>query len=241
MKRTEKRYYKVGEVVWVKSEKTLGTIKELHVKPDQNIYEAIVEIVNKEQGRANLKVNLWEIDKNKRTYYRDKRKLNKVLRNTTILFAKVRDTAIIPTKEQENAGYDIYADFEGEDFVIQPHETRLVPTGIASSVLDDWSLIAKERGSTGTKGMAVRAGVVDSGYRGEIFIAITNENTKRLVISKTPELIKDEDAIVYPASKAIAQLLLINVPKAVVKEIPYERLKEIPSKRGTGALGSSKK
>lgn len=31
---------------------------------------------------------------------------------TTVKFAKVRPTAEIPTKRVEDAGYDIYADFE---------------------------------------------------------------------------------------------------------------------------------
>jgi dUTP pyrophosphatase len=124
---------------------------------------------------------------------------------------------------------------------IQPHETKMIPTGIASSVTDDWALIAKERGSTGTKGMGLRAGVVDSGYRNEIFIALTNENSMPVVITKTPELHEGKDLIVYPYTKAIAQLMLIPVPKAYVKEISYEELQAIPSKRGMGALGSSGK
>lgn len=47
--------------------------------------------------------------------------------------------------------------------------------------------------------------------------------------------------IVYPYEKAIAQLLVIPVPKVDVEEYTYEELKAIPSKRGMGALGSSGK
>lgn len=46
---------------------------------------------------------------------------------------------------------------------------------------------------------------------------------------------------IYPYEKAIAQLLLVPVPTADVEEYTYEELKEIPSKRGMGALGSSRK
>lgn len=49
------------------------------------------------------------------------------------------------------------------------------------------------------------------------------------------------DIIVYPYEKAIAQLLVIPVPKVDVEEYTYEELKAIPSKRGMGALGSSGK
>lgn len=237
--RKRKRYYKNGETVWVKSEKALGKIKELNIKPEEQVYEALVEIIEGEQKGATLKLNLWEIDKNKR---KPKKVAAKGQKIPTILFAKVRPTAIIPSKEAEDAGYDIYADFEESFIRIEPHETKLIPTGIAASVLSDWCLIVKERGSTGSKGMAVRAGVVDSSYRGEIFVALTNENNKPLYITKDySEVIEGGEGIVYPASKAIAQLLLVAVPKAKTKEITYEQLQAIPSKRGTGMLGSSGK
>jgi dUTP pyrophosphatase len=241
MRRTEKRYYKVQEKVFVRPEKTLGVIKKLNIKPDRGIYKALVEVTKKEKDATitiTKEYNLWEIDKNKVTYYRNKRKKRKL---PTILFAKVRDSAIIPSKRDEDAGYDVYADFEGDELVIKPNEIVLVPTGIASSVTDKYALIAKERGSTGTKGMAVRCGVIDSGYRNEIFIPINNTSNKTIVITKNPDIKYEDDVIVYPASKAIAQLLLVPVPKAKVKEIPYEQLKAIPSQRGTGALGSTGK
>ena len=49
------------------------------------------------------------------------------------------------------------------------------------------------------------------------------------------------DPIIYPYSKAIAQLIVHEVPVMNQYEITYEELKSIPSKRGTGALGSSGK
>ena len=51
----------------------------------------------------------------------------------------------------------------------------------------------------------------------------------------------NEWSIVYPYTKAIAQLVVHEVPKMNVKEISYDELKEIPSKRGSGSLGSSGK
>ena len=48
-------------------------------------------------------------------------------------------------------------------------------------------------------------------------------------------------AIIYPYEKAIAQLIVHEVPKMNIKEVTYDALLKIPSKRGTGALGSSGK
>ena len=78
--------------------------------------------------------------------------------HTTVKFAKVSPTAIIPTKREEDAGYDIYANFDEDYMRINPHETKMIPTGIASACDTDYCFILKERGSTGTKGLAQRCG-----------------------------------------------------------------------------------
>lgn len=159
--------------------------------------------------------------------------------NNELFFAKVKEGAIIPSKSEENAGYDIYA-CVNEDVLLHPHETKLIPTGIAACVSKDYYLQVQERGSTGSKGIKYGAGVIDSGYRGEIFIAITNANDKPLCLTNHPESICD-NWIAYPLTKAIAQLIVHVVPKMEVKEISYEELQAIPSERGSGALGSSNK
>ena len=229
-----------------------------------------------------------------------------------IIFAKVKENAIIPSKEEENAGFDIYACWDGvekKDKIIKPHTTKLIPTGIACALPINYYFQVEERGSTGSKGIKKSAGVVDSGYRGEIFVAISNVNDRYLIFGdkdtylqdaldelkkwqsvdvnnlteqdkldmekflkdqyqdsydnltdeekemvirniyqeiKSPDndetLIKNiSNAIFYPETKASAQLVLHKVDNLPTKEISYEELKQIPSKRGTGILGSSGK
>lgn len=167
--------------------------------------------------------------------------------HTTVKFAKVRPTAIIPTKRIEDAGYDIYANFNEDYIIINPHETKMIPTGIASACDTDYCFILKERGSTGTKGLAQRCGVIDSGYRSEWFVPITNTTDFPIIISKGMSLgeifgeVIPNGVIVYPYTKAIAQALLIPVPTVDIEEYTYDELKTIPSERGVGALGSSEK
>lgn len=164
-----------------------------------------------------------------------------------VYFAKVRPDAIIPTKEYENAGYDIYANFLEDYIVIKPHETVMIPTGIASACTPDYYFQLFERGSTGTKGIGQRCGVIDSGYRKEWFIPITNHNEKHLVIRKkgvtNAEIfgILMPEIIDYPYEKALCQVVLLPVPKVRINEISYEELMNIGSKRGLGCLGSSNK
>lgn len=171
---------------------------------------------------------------------------------TTVKFAKVRPTAEIPTKRVEDAGYDIYADFEEDYIIVPPHKTKMIPTGIASACDTDYCFILKERGSTGSKGIAQRCGVIDSGYRNEWFVPITNTTDKTLYIAKNTSDINvnnkdsfaypyDKDSFAYPYGKAIAQAIIIPVPQVDIEEYTYDELKAIPSQRGNGALGSSGK
>lgn len=189
----------------------------------------------------------------------------------TIKFAKVKENAIIPTKTDENMGYDIYACFDEDYIEIRPHETKLIPTGIASCCSDDYGFIIKERGSTGSQGIAVRCGVIDSGFRGEWFIALTNTTTETIRITKKVDQVQQgvaygdkeekyyfwtnenvdfaqndpfvygEGLKLYPYSKAIAQAILMPVPKVKIEEVTYDELKAIKSDRMKGQLGSSGK
>ena len=158
-----------------------------------------------------------------------------------IYFAKVKEEAIIPSKRIEDGAFDVYACFEDDYLLLDPHETKLVPTGITSAFGDDYVAILKERGSTGTKGIGQRCGVIDSGYRGEWFVPITNHNSETLVIAKEKVVKHFEQALVYPYEKAIAQCLMVVVPKFEIEEIPHEELLKFESERGAGMLGSSGK
>ena len=161
---------------------------------------------------------------------------------------KLKEGAIVPSKREEDAGYDLYGVFEESFQILQPGEVTLIPTGIACEIPKNWVLYIGERGSTGSKGIAKRAGIVDSGYRGEIFVATNNTSNKTIVFAKHdgPELgtflqrnnLNTNDVTVYLQTKAIAQALLLYVPHVQVEEV-----KELDSKseRGDGALGSSGK
>lgn len=169
-----------------------------------------------------------------------------MLQSNELIFAKVHPEAKIPSKRVEDGAYDVYACFEEDYIIIRPHETKLIPTGIATAFTSDYVAIVKERGSTGTKGMGQRSGVIDSGYRGEWFLPITNHNDYTLVIAKSGVKYKEQGCCekefkIYPYEKAIGQFIMVEVPKLTTREISFEELQAIPSERGAGALGSSGK
>lgn len=163
---------------------------------------------------------------------------------TEVLFAKTNPNAKIPSKSEENAGLDIYACFEENFKIIMPHMTKLIPTGLASACTTDYYFQLEERGSTGTKTIEQRCGVIDSGYRNEWFVPITNGNASKAIVIAKKEFasqFSEEDFIVYPYEKAICQAVIIPVPKVKTTEIAYEDLLAIKSERGLGCLGSSNK
>ena len=176
-----------------------------------------------------------------------------IVNNNEIYFAKVNEKGIIPSKKEEDAGYDIYACFEDDFFVINSFSTKAIPTGIASAFSKKYYVQIEERGSTGKIGMKKSSGVIDSGYRGEWFIMTYNANSKPLVVSKTQaddlsetfeangKTYSKAEVILYPYSKAVCQAVLHEVPRLEVKEISFEELQKIESERGASCLGGSGK
>ena len=85
---------------------------------------------------------------------------------------RLDDAAKVPTKRLEDAGYDIYT--VENNVMLMPGEKHMFSTGLQSAFSPHFVGIVKERGSTGTNLLAVRSGVIDSGYRGEWKIVIQN-------------------------------------------------------------------
>lgn len=163
-----------------------------------------------------------------------------------IYFAKMREDVKIPTKREEDGGYDIYANFPQESILIKPHETVMIPTKLKSAFDKKYRIILAERGSTGSKGIAQRCGVIDSGYRGEWFVPLTNTTNVPIAIIKEErrKIVKmtiGDEITIYPYEKAICQALLEEVPVVEVEEITEEELMAMESERGTGKIGSSNK
>lgn len=169
---------------------------------------------------------------------------NHIISKDEIVWAKATKTAIIPTKRDEDAAYDLFCDypFDTHNVEIKPHETIMIPTNIHVAFPKKYVMILKERGSNGSIGLAQRAGVIDSGYRGAIFVAITNENDIPVVITRsTDKAEKFAGKIYYPMSKAISQAVMVVSPQLDSKEVTMEEFNKIPSERGDGKLGSSGK
>ena len=168
--------------------------------------------------------------------------------NATIYWQKIVDEAKIPTKREEDAGFDIYT--ISEPCTLKPFETKKFFTGIRSAFSKDFWIEIKERGSTGSIGLSVRSGVIDSGYRGEWIIVLTNLNPFPIEFSKEATEVQRIEwdwwflkgktrKIIYPLSKAIAQAVLVPLPSIQCK--PWDEEKIAASERGETGFGASGK
>ena len=133
--------------------------------------------------------------------------------------ARKQPNAKIPTKAHESdAGWDLYA---CESKTIQTNERETINTGIALAIPKSFvGLIWPRSGMAVKKGIDVLAGVVDSGYRGEVKVCLLNTGWEPMVIE---------------AGDRIAQILFQEVPKFKLNE----RTSLDETDRNSGGFGSS--
>lgn len=129
--------------------------------------------------------------------------------------------ARVPTKAHPgDAGWDIYA---SEAMDVGPGQTRIVKTGIALEIPEGWYGQIKSRSGLGARGLIVTAGVVDSGYRGEVGVVVVNGN-------RGPE-----GGFSFRPGDKIAQMVFLPVP-----EVDMTLTVELDgSSRGRGGFGST--
>ena len=91
----------------------------------------------------------------------------------------LRQGAKMPTYGTEfAAGADLYACLE-ETVQIAPHETKLIPIGIAMEIPVGWAGFVHARSGLASKrhlAPANKVGVIDCDYRGEIFVPMHNHS-----------------------------------------------------------------
>ncbi len=136
---------------------------------------------------------------------------------------KLNEKAFIPTYGSEYAaGADLYACVDGE-IEILPHETVVVPTGIALELPVGYAgLIYARSGLATKKGLAPanKVGVVDCDYRGEVKVALHNHSGQAQRVD---------------AGERIAQLVI--TPYITAQFVECDELSE--TVRGCGGFGST--
>lgn len=134
--------------------------------------------------------------------------------------------AVVPSRgSKHSAGYDLYfAAPEDESLTIEPHTTKLVPTGWAMEIgVGKFGAIFARSGLASKKGLrpANCVGVIDSDYRGEVMVALHNDT---------------EVPVTIYGKERIAQLIIMDYYfVAEFKVVP--ELSD--TSRGEGGFGST--
>lgn len=173
-----------------------------------------------------------------------------------IKIKRLRDDAVIPKYAHEfDSGFDLVA---VEDVIIEPGETKLVPTGWAMQIPPGYELQIRPRSGISLKTklrIANAPGTIDAPYRGEIGVIVDNiAECKKYVdgafetvdgriyledggdtIDKIPDDYLADGSYIIRKGDRIAQAVLAKVPQAV-----FELVEELDdSERGEGGFGSS--
>ncbi|HBY69207.1 MAG TPA: dUTP diphosphatase [Flavobacteriaceae bacterium] len=132
---------------------------------------------------------------------------------------KLNSKAQIPSRATlSDAGYDLYSSESG---CIPPNSRSIVKTGISIAIPTGYyGRVAPRSGLAVKFGIDVLAGVIDSGYRGEIGVVLQN-------LSK--------DSFSFKEGDRIAQLILEQCNS--VEWIELDKLED--SQRSDGGFGST--
>jgi dUTP pyrophosphatase len=93
--------------------------------------------------------------------------------NLNVKIKRLSEDAVIPKYAREHdAGFDLIA---SQDVLIEPGETKLVPTGLAFELPPGYEMQIRPRsGVTLKTKLRVQLGTIDSGYRGEVKVIVDN-------------------------------------------------------------------
>lgn len=152
-----------------------------------------------------------------------------------IKIKKLHEDAVIPSyATRGSAGFDLIA-LENVD--IQPGETKLIKTGLSIEVPEGYELQVRPRSGTSLKTplrVANSPGTVDSDYRGEICIIMTNAQS---VFHMAAGVHSTSYAQYINKGDRIAQGVICPIVQADFLEV--EELND--TQRGAGGFGSTGK
>ncbi len=144
----------------------------------------------------------------------------------TVLVQRLHPAAQLPRYAHTGPFGDLAADlFASESAILapvgEPGATRAVSTGLALELPETHGALVEDRSGLALCGLTTLAGVIDSGYRGELKVVLTN--------------LSPEPQTVAPGHR-IAQLRVVERIQAVFAET--DTLAEAPrGGRGFGSTG----
>ena len=153
-----------------------------------------------------------------------------------IKYSQINEQGKAPFRANaSDAGYDL---FSTEYVTIEPFQRKLISTGINIEIPDGfYGRIAPRSGLACKKGIDVMAGVIDSGYRGEIKVLLINLNFEGYNIKPNAfeSIFGSANRVNIKPGDRIAQLIIEKCYK-----VDWTKMKTLEnSERGQSGFGSS--
>ena len=153
-----------------------------------------------------------------------------------IKYSKLHPHAKEPFRANtSDAGYDLFS----TDYVtLEPFQRKLISTGINVEIPEGfYGRVAPRSGLACKKGIDVLAGVIDSGYRGEVKVLLINLNFEgyNLTPNAFETMFGSANKIEIKPGDRIAQLIIEKCHS--IEWMPMQTLEE--SQRGEQGFGSS--
>jgi len=138
-----------------------------------------------------------------------------------IAIQRLHPDAMLPRYAHSGAHGDLAADlYSVQEVELTPGKVVPIPTGISLAIPDGYGAIVQDRPGVALQGLATLAGVIDTGYRGEIKVVMINLGETAATIHK---------------GDRIAQLRIVHRIEAAFTEES-----ELPStQRQAGGFGST--
>lgn len=160
---------------------------------------------------------------------------------TEVFIEICREGAVLPKyARQGDAGMDLFA---AEEVILMPGETKIIPTGLKLAIPEGYEVQIRPRSGISLKTplrVSNSPGTIDSGYRDELGIIISNTSSACCYNEEVINTIdkNDNSTGIYKVRKGdrIAQMVLQIVPR--MKLTVVEKVSEIGTDRG-GGFGSS--
>ena len=139
-------------------------------------------------------------------------------------FTKLTEHAQTPTRgTYGSAGYDLYST---EEYEFDPLTRYLIKTGIALKIPEGYyGRIAPRSSMAWKKHTDILAGVIDSDYRGEIGVCLSN--------------LSPLNSFTINKGDRVAQLIITKIETPELIELSNEEFHSVETERGAGGFGST--
>jgi len=135
---------------------------------------------------------------------------------------KYKAPYLLEYAREGDSGMDVRANIR-ETIIIVSGQSMVIPTGVFLEIPKGYEVQVRPKSSLSAKGILVHFGTVDTGYRGEMIITMSNLNTNGFM-----HTIKQGDKV--------AQLVIVPIVQAELMQVSEI---DTNTERGTGGFGST--